>query len=38
MTTSNCIDCGLEVSDILLAEGRCADCNLDYKIEMRQLR
>ncbi len=36
-TKSNCIECELKLSILLMVEGRCPDCNLDHKIETRQL-
>ena len=32
MTTSNCSECGIEVSYMLLINGRCFDCDLDYTL------
>lgn len=38
MTKSNCQDCGLEVSEICLINGRCFDCDLDYKLSIGEFK
>jgi DNA-directed RNA polymerase subunit RPC12/RpoP len=33
----NCTDCGKEVSEIVTIDGRCLDCDLQYKIEQNNI-
>lgn len=33
MPLVNCIQCGLELDHDLTIEGRCCDCDVQYKIE-----
>lgn len=36
-TKTNCSECGILIYETLTVDGRCANCNLDYKIETIQL-
>ena len=37
-TTDNCTQCGMELSILLLFDGLCSDCNLDYRVERGDFR
>ena len=34
-TTANCTQCGIELSELLLFDGMCSDCNLDHRTDRR---